>query len=71
MGIVGGIAIGIQTGQMMLFEGMGIALKDSNINITIDINETMLIEGAREIAEEVLVPVLNQSLNEKEDRVNE
>ncbi len=68
IGIVGGIGIGIKVGQMMLFEGMGIALADTNINITIDINETKIIEGARKIAEEVLVPVLNQSINKEEKK---
>lgn len=66
IGFFAGFSVGIKTGQMVLFEGMGIALADSNINVTIDINETTIIEGARKIAEEVLVPVLNQSLNQEE-----
>ena len=46
---------------MMLFEGMGVALADSNINVIIDINETAIVEGVREITENVLVPALNCS----------
>lgn len=62
VGIICGIGLGIRAGQMILFEGMGVALADSNINITINLNETKLIEGFREVAEEVIVPAFNQSI---------
>ena len=63
VGMIAGIALGIKAGQMILFEGLGVTLADSNINVTIDLNETIIIEGVREIAEDVLVPVLNSSFN--------
>jgi len=56
VGVISGIAIGIKTGQMMLFEGMAVALHGSNMNITIDLNETEIIKGINE----TLVPVLRE-----------
>jgi len=43
IGIIIGMILGIIKGQEILFEGVGIALSGSNTNITIDINETQLI----------------------------
>ena len=57
IGFFAGLSVGIKTGQMMLFDGMGVALADSNINVTIDLTETTIVEGFRNITKEILVPV--------------
>ena len=59
IGIIIGISIGIQKGQYMLFEGMNEALSGANVNVEIDLNETLLIDGLMEI----LIPVTNQTIN--------
>lgn len=56
IGFFAGLSIGIKTGQMILFEGVAVALKDSNMNITIDLNETEIIKGINE----TIVPVLKE-----------
>jgi hypothetical protein len=56
VGCVTGTIIGIQAGQNMLFEGMAIALSGSNTNITIDINETELVNQANK----TLIPELKK-----------
>ena len=54
VGTICGISIGIQKGQYMLFEGLAIGLKDSNINVTIDLNETQIIEGVNSTIREIV-----------------
>ena len=44
IGIIAGIPLGMQKGQYMLFEGLNTALEGSNINFTINLNETKLVE---------------------------
>ena len=43
-------------------------LEGANIEINVDLNETKIIEGTRKITEEVLVPLLNQTLNNGSSR---
>ena len=59
-----GIIIGMQLQQMIFIAGMvefGESLEGTNIEVNIDFNETKLIEGFRDS----LIPVLNQSVQEK------
>ena len=60
VGVISGISLGIKTGQMMLFEGMAVALHDSNVNITIDLNETEIIKGINE----TIVPALRKVIED-------
>lgn len=55
-----GTGIGMQKGQYMLFEGMGIALDDANINLTIDINETSMIDRVTEN----FMPLINETMRD-------
>ena len=48
VGIIAGIPLGMKVGQMILFEGANLMFKDSNINVTIDINETELVKQVNE-----------------------
>lgn len=63
VGVISGMALGIKTGQMMLFEGMAVILKDSNVNITIDLNETEIIKGINE----TIVPTLKEVFDKQEN----
>jgi hypothetical protein len=64
LGIIGGIIIGMQLQQMIFIAGIvefGESLEGTNIEVNIDFNETKLIEGFTNS----LIPVLNQSVQEK------
>lgn len=56
VGMFVGIIIGFDRGQYILFEGMDGIFRDANINITIDINETHLVEA--------FIPIFNQTIQE-------
>ena len=60
-GFVFGIIFGIQAGQMMIFEGFGIALQGSNINLTIDVNETAIVDRVNE----TIIPQLIKVMGDK------
>jgi diacylglycerol kinase len=59
-GVVAGISLGIKAGQMILFEGLNTALEGSNINFTIDINETAMVDRVTHNLE----PFLNKTVLE-------
>ncbi len=65
---LGILACGILLGmviQQMIFIGGAIefaeGLEGTTFNIEIDINETKLIDGFRDVAENVIVPALNNT----------
>ncbi len=62
-----GMALGIKAGQMILFEGINIGLKDSNINITIDVNETALVNEVNK----TIVPYFTEEILKSEKEVRE
>ncbi|KKN17007.1 hypothetical protein LCGC14_0970150 [marine sediment metagenome] len=61
-GFFAGMTIGIKVGQMIIFEGANLMFKDSNINITIDVNETTLVNEVNK----TIVPYLKEGMMEKE-----
>jgi hypothetical protein len=58
VGCVVGNILGIQAGQRMLFEGVAIAMSGSNTNITINLNETELVNQINK----TIVPQFKQEL---------
>lgn len=44
LGLALGTGLGMQKGQYMVFEGLNIALADSNIDLQINFNETKFVE---------------------------
>lgn len=59
LGMAIGTGLGMQKGQYMLFEGLDGIFDGAEINI--DLNETQLVEGMKE----VFVPIFNETLQEK------
>ena len=66
VGLLGGMILGMATQQMIFIISaveFGESLEGTTFNIEIDINETKLIEGFREVTEE-LTSSLNNSKGE-------
>jgi len=59
IGLIGGTALGMQKGQYMLFEGLNKAFDGAEVNVEINLNETQIVEGMKEI----IIPLLNQTIN--------
>ena len=62
-----GMALGIKAGQMILFEGINIGLKDSNIEVTIDVNETTLVNEVNK----TIVPYLIETIQKENTELKE
>ncbi len=62
-GFFAGLTVGIKVGQMILFEGVNLMFKDSNINVTIDINETTLVNEVNK----TIVPYMMEEFREPEE----
>ncbi|KKM88828.1 hypothetical protein LCGC14_1254840 [marine sediment metagenome] len=67
VGIFVGIPLGMKAGQMILFEGINIGLKDSNIDITIDVNESTLVNEVNK----TIVPYFIEEIRKSEKEVQE
>ena len=67
LGFFAGLTVGIKVGQMILFEGAKLMFKDSNINVTIDVNETTLINEVNKI----IVPYLTETMQKEELNIEE
>ncbi len=66
-GLFAGLTVGIKVGQMILFEGANLLFKDSNINVTIDINETTLVDEVNK----TIVPYMIKEFREAEEKRGE
>jgi len=67
VGIILGIALGMDAQQRMIFEGLAIALSGSNVDINIDLNETELVNQFNETIVPEFKDILTEGLKKQED----
>ncbi len=67
VGIITGVALGMNAQQRMIFEGLAIVLSGSNVDINIDLNETELVNQFNETVVPEFKDILTEGLEKQED----